>query len=115
MTRSLAGEAAAFDAVRERVLVVVWGMEGPKKREAELVLARRVIDVRGAVSGTFVCRKGCGPLLPVSRLRGTGEPLGDGGGTLWITDIRLRLTDGKATGGDFDARLCLGLDVSGCR
>lgn len=83
-------------------------MEGPKKREAELVLARRVIDWRGAVLGAFACKNGVGPLPPVRRLRGSGESFADGSETLSTTDARFR---GKVTGGDFNGRR-LGLGVS---
>lgn len=55
-------------------------MDGPKKMEAELVLARRVTGGRGAVSEAFAWKEGCGSLLPVSRLRGTGESRAGGGG-----------------------------------
>ena len=57
-------------------------MDGLKKREAELVLARHVIDARGAVLGMFICKKECGPLLPVIHLWGIGESIVDGRGIL---------------------------------
>lgn len=57
-------------------------MDGPKNREAELVLARHAIGPRDEPWGAFVCKKGGGLLPPVRRLRGIGELLAEGGGTL---------------------------------
>lgn len=66
-------------------------MEGPKKREAELLDARRL---NGRARGWEFGRKGLGPLEPVTRLRsmGEGEPTKEEG------RLRSRDTEGNATG-----------------
>jgi hypothetical protein len=90
--------------VRERGLFAVCGVEGPKNKDAELPLASQVIGARGALSDVRGCTKGRGPLLPVRRLRGIGEPQFEGEDELGIIDIRFRFTEGKDTGGECNER-----------
>lgn len=84
------------------LVVVLWGIDGPKKREAELPLASRLTGARGEL-GTPRVRglcNGFGLLLPVSRRRGIEEPR-MGEAVVETTENRFRETEGNVTGADF--------------
>lgn len=98
-TRSRASAAALAEfvaVVLVRVRVLVWGIEGPKKSEAELPLVSRLAGTREAgVSEALGLWRGLGPLLPVTRRRARGEPHV---GEIAVESLFLP-TEGKATGG----------------
>ena len=84
--------------VRGRVLVEALGMDGPKKRDAELPLVSRLTGAQASrVDG--LCNE-FGPLLPVSRRCGIEEPR-MGEAAVETTENRLREAEGNATGGAF--------------